>query len=154
MFKKGDPVYFRSRKLGTVPAIVKKVGSVPGRWAHQMLIEGNAPNNRGYINNWVLCSNCLLQTDDNYGVVHGVFGRCSLESKCIHEIECCLCTGKDETEHDTPQEAVEHFYNEGWRHVVSDHYGMQGVCCPECLTTDKEDGHNVLKIEDDPHFLR
>lgn len=149
MFKKGDAVYFRSGKLGTIPAIVKKVGSVPGRWAGLMLIEGNAPNNRGCINSWVRSSSCLLQTEDNYGIVHGRFGINSLDSEMVHKLECALCSEEGEITNCGQNEAVYQFYQDGWRHAVSDHYGIQGIFCPKCLKNDKEEGRHVLKIEDD-----
>ena len=61
--KKGDMVYYYSKKHGTIPAIVKAAGKNPGKNRDSVLIRGESPTQRGYINAWVHIRNVELQVD-------------------------------------------------------------------------------------------
>lgn len=52
-FKKGDIVYYHSKKYGTIPSEVKAVGKNPGKNRDSIFIRGEAPVTRGYISAWV-----------------------------------------------------------------------------------------------------
>ena len=62
-YKKGDMVYYYSKKHGTIPAQVIKVGKNPGKNRDSVFIRGEAPVTNGYISAWVHNSNVELQAD-------------------------------------------------------------------------------------------
>ncbi len=63
-FKKGDLVYYHSRRLGTIPAIVKGVDRNPERKHDSVFIKGEAPVKKGYISAWVHVCNVKLQNPE------------------------------------------------------------------------------------------
>ena len=60
-FKKGDYVYYYSKKYGTIPAIVRAVGKIDSKNADSIWIKGEAPTKQSCINAWVHKSNVELQ---------------------------------------------------------------------------------------------
>ena len=60
-FKKGDMVYYHSKRHGTIPAIVKAVGKSPGKNRDSVFIRGESPTQKGYISAWVHIRNIELQ---------------------------------------------------------------------------------------------
>ncbi len=61
-FKKGDYVYYYSKRYGTIPAIVRAVGKQDGKNRDSLWIKGESPTKSGYINAWVHRSNVEPQT--------------------------------------------------------------------------------------------
>ena len=61
-FKKGDLVYYYSKRYGTIPAIVKAIGKNPGKNRNSIWVYGESPSGKqGFINSWVHITKVELQ---------------------------------------------------------------------------------------------
>ena len=70
-FKKGDMVYYYSKKYGTIPAVIKAIGKTPVKkrsgvfsFIDSVFIRGEAPTTGGFISSWVHISNVELQSEN------------------------------------------------------------------------------------------
>lgn len=90
-YKKNDYIYYHSNKLGTIPAIIIKVGKSDNKNKDSVLINGDAPNKRGSVNAWVHISNIEHQTprcneDKKYISNLAVnCARCKSDKNCIYQ---------------------------------------------------------------------
>lgn len=139
-FKKGDKVYYRNRAQDTTLYIVEQVGKAHSdtytRHRGMIRIRDNSPN---AVAKWVGANDCIPHSDPKHEEWEQLDTmRVCFERKHFFDGDCVGCGKEFESDETNKDNAVQEFYDEGWREYNSEYYELIGFFCPECLQIEKE----------------